>query len=90
MKKICPFCNAEIKPSLDIRKNDIRPYTVRCKNCGKSSRKKFSIYYIVEFIFLCFCSANFKTHWLYSVATIILLIVLFLTYRFLPYVPYDE
>lgn len=90
MKK-CPYCKSDIRRfSSNILRNDIRRHVIKCKTCGKLLRKKISIVLVLEFLVLAFLAANFNTHILFSIATIINALLVVITYCKLPYVPCDE
>lgn len=86
MKK-CPYCNKKFD---SVFSGDIRRHVRRCGYCGKVSKKKVSLWLVALLFIFAVVGANFKTHWLFAVFTIILALIICFIYWRLPYVPYDE
>ena len=87
MKK-CPICNVELNRSNIAF--DPRKHVIKCARCGRTLRKRVSIWFLPLMLVFGSVCANFQTHWVFKVLTIILGIALVIFYNRLPYVPYDN
>ena len=85
---ICPACKHKIIGK--SKKMTFNRYTRYCPNCGVLLRKKFSPWFIIIIIPFAISVANFKTHWIFGILTVIFAVVVLVAFSILPYERYDN
>lgn len=90
---ICPICQKDMSVCDDdegiLDKHILDKNFKYCPHCGSLLRMKLNTWTIPVFLAFGFCCSNFKTHWIFSVLTIVFLVLLFICYSKSKYVPYE-